>query len=61
MSEKGDMDPKDLKEIMNTMSTEIPKLHRPRSSGGVTWINAASNGSCPELNRRGISDRKMGV
>jgi len=26
MSEKGDMDAKELKEILNTVSTEIPKL-----------------------------------
>ena len=26
MSEKGDFDAKELKDIMNTMSTEIPKL-----------------------------------
>ena len=44
-----------------TMSTDTPKLHRPRASGGVTWMSATSSGSCPELKRRGMSDRWIGV
>ena len=43
-----------------TMSTETPRLHMPCSSGGVTWIKATSSGSWPELNRRGMSERKIG-
>ena len=30
-----------------TMSTEMPRLHSPRSSGGETWIRAASSPICP--------------
>ena len=44
-----------------TMSTEMPRLHMPRLSGGVTWISATSSGSWPDVNRRGMSDRKIGV
>ena len=44
-----------------TTSTDTPRLHMPRSSGGVTWISAASSGSWPELNSRGTSDRWIGV
>ncbi len=44
-----------------TTSTEMPRLQRPRSSGGDTWINATSIGNRPDLNSRGMSDRKMGV
>jgi len=44
-----------------TMSTDTPRLHMPRASGGVTWMSAASSGSCPELKRRGMSERKIGV
>ena len=44
-----------------TMSTDTPRLQTPRSSGGVTWIRATSSGRRPLENRRGISERKMGV
>ena len=44
-----------------TMSTEMPRLQRPCSSGGVTWIRATSSGIWPLANRPGMSERKMGV
>ena len=43
-----------------TMSTETPRLHMPRSSGGVTWIRATSRGNWPLENNRGMSDRNNG-
>ncbi len=44
-----------------TMSTETPRLHMPRSSGGVTWIRATSSGNWPLENNRGMSERNKGV
>ncbi len=44
-----------------TMSTETPRLQKPCSSGGVTWMRATSMGTRPLRNRRGTSERKMGV
>ncbi len=50
-----------LSAALFTMSTETPRLHKPCSSGGETWISATSSGNRPELNRRGMSERKIGV
>ena len=44
-----------------TMSTEMPRLQRPCSSGGVTWMRATSRGISPALEERGMSEREMGV
>jgi len=44
-----------------TISTDTPKLQRPRRSGGVTWMSATSIGISPLANRAGISENEMGV
>ena len=36
-----------------TISTDTPRLHIPRPSGGVTWIRAASSGNWPLENKPG--------
>ncbi|OQC28141.1 MAG: hypothetical protein BWX71_00979 [Deltaproteobacteria bacterium ADurb.Bin072] len=42
-------------------STDTPRLTKPASLGGVTWMNAASTGSRPESMREGILVNRHGM
>ena len=44
-----------------TMSTLIPRLMKPCSSGSEVWMSATSMGTSFRLKRPGTWDRKMGV
>jgi hypothetical protein len=43
------------------MSTDTPRLTKPRRSGGLTWISATPTGTRPEVMSCGISERKTGM
>ncbi len=50
-----------LSTAARTMSTETPRLTKPRASGGLTWISATSTRTRRLRMSSGISERNTGM